>query len=175
LKYFIRDKKRKVETKELAKGTVRNFYKPVKLFCDIHDVGLSWKKIALILPKARKFANDRAPIREEVQTIIEYPDRRNKPLVLVTCSSGIRVGAREYLKWKHIESIKRDDKIVAAKITVHAGENEQYFSFMTPEAFSALKEWMDYRKRCGERRKLAYEDSMGYHWFYLLYYRCITN
>jgi hypothetical protein len=41
LKHFIRDKERKVETKELAEETVRNFYKPVKLFCDIHDVGLS--------------------------------------------------------------------------------------------------------------------------------------
>jgi hypothetical protein len=54
------------------------------------------------------------------------------------------------LKWKHIEPILRDNKIVAAKIIVHAGENEQYFSFMTPEAFQALQEWMDYRKKSGE-------------------------
>jgi hypothetical protein len=134
----------------LAGGTVHNFYKPVKLFCDTHDIDLSWKKMANILPAGRKFANDRAPTLEEIQTIIEYPDRRIKPLVLTTSSSGIRVGAWEYLKWKHIEPIKRDDKVIAAKIIVYAGDNEQYFSFITPEAFQSIQEWMDYRKKSGE-------------------------
>lgn len=66
------------------------------------------------------------------------------------CSSGIRLGAWEYLKWKHIELIRRDEEIVAAKIIVYAGENEQYFSFITPEAFEALEEWMSFRRRSGE-------------------------
>ena len=103
-----------------------------------------------MLPTGRRFANDRAPTHEEIGKVIEYPDRRIKPLVLVTCSSGIRIGAWEYLKWKHIEPIRRDERIVAAKIIVYAGENEQYFSFMTPEAFQAIQEWMDFRKKCGE-------------------------
>ena len=150
LKYFIRDKNQKSEKGQIAGVTVRNFYKPVKLFCDIHDVELSWKKISGIIPQGHRFANDRAPTHEEVGKVIEYPDRRIKPIVLVTCASGIRVGAWEYLKWKHIEPIKRDDKIIAAKIIVYAGENEQYFSFITPEAFEAVQEWMDYRKKAGE-------------------------
>ena len=150
LKYFIRDKKQRAENGELAESTIRNFLKPVKLFCSIHDVELSWKKITMMLPAGQMVANDRAPTREEIRKVIEYPDRRIKPLVLVTCASGIRIGAWEYLKWKHIEPIRRDDRIVAAKITVYAGENEQYFSFITPEAFQALKEWMDFRKKSGE-------------------------
>jgi len=150
LKYFIRDKKRRAENGELSESTIRNFYKPVKLFCKVHEILLSWDKITMMLPEGRRFANDRAPTHEEIGKVIEYPDRRIKPLVLVTCSSGIRVGAWEYLKWKHIEPILRDNKIVAAKIIVYAGENEQYFSFMTPEAFQALQEWMDYRKKSGE-------------------------
>jgi hypothetical protein len=150
LKYFIRDKRRRAEAGELAESTIRNFYKPVKLFCTIHDVELSWKKITNTIPEGRRFANDRAPTHEEIGKVIEYPDRRIKPLVLVTCSSGIRIGAWEYLKWKHIEPIRRDDRIVAAKIIVYAGENEQYISFMTPEAFQALQEWMDFRKKSGE-------------------------
>jgi len=150
LRDFIRSKKEKVEGGELAGASVRSFYKPVKLFCIVHDIELAWKKIAMIMPESRRFANDRAPTREEIETVIKYPDRRIKPLVLVTSSSGIRVGAWEYLKWKHIEPIRRDDRLVAAKITVYGGENEQYFSFITPEAFQSLEEWMDYRKRNGE-------------------------
>ena len=36
LKYFIRDKKRKAEEGQIAESTVRNFCKPVKLFCEVH-------------------------------------------------------------------------------------------------------------------------------------------
>jgi integrase len=156
LKYFIRAKKKNAEEGKLSESTIRNFYKPVRLFCSVHDIELSWKKITNTIPTGRKFANDRAPTHEEVQRVIEYPDRRIKPLVLTMCSSGIRLGAWEYLKWKHIEPIRRMDgdgkkgKIVAAKIIVYAGENEQYFSFITPEAFEALQEWMEYRRISGE-------------------------
>src|ERR1700739_773735 len=38
LKYFIRDKKQRVENGELAESTICNFYKPVKLFCSTHDI-----------------------------------------------------------------------------------------------------------------------------------------
>ena len=40
---------------------------------------------------------------------IEYPDRRIKPIVYTMISSGIRLGAWDYLKWKHIIPIK-DEK-----------------------------------------------------------------
>jgi hypothetical protein len=49
-------------------------------------------------------------------------------------SSGIRLGAWDYLQLKHIIPIEREGKIVAAKILVYPGDNEEYFSFITPEA-----------------------------------------
>jgi hypothetical protein len=57
-------------------------------------------------------------------------------------SSGMRLGAWNYLKWKHITPINKDGKIVAAKIVVYQGDPEQYFSFITPEAFFALEKWI---------------------------------
>ena len=67
-------------------------------------------------------------------------------------SSGIRIGAFETLKWKHITPIHdpKNNDIIAAKILVYPGDREQYYSFLTPEAYTALKEWMDYRSACGE-------------------------
>src|SRR5215831_6300384 len=163
LKLFIRAAKKRAEAGEIAESTIINFYKPVRLFCSVHDIELSWKKITDIIPTGRRVANDRAPTVEEIQCLIEYPDRRIKPLMLTTCASGIRVGAWEYLRWKHIEPIIRDgpnfkylkwdqfgdddrSRVVATKTTVYSGENEQYFSFITPEAFEALDEWMRYRR-----------------------------
>jgi hypothetical protein len=68
------------------------------------------------------------------------------------CSSGIRLGAWDYLKWKHIIPILGlNNEIIAAKIIVYAGEEEEYFSFISLEAYSYLKEWIDYRRDAGEK------------------------
>jgi len=93
LKYYIRAAKKRAEAGEIAESTIRNLYKPIRLFCSVHDIELSWKKITDIIPTGRKVANDRIPTVEEIQRLIGYPDRRIKPLVLTMCSSGIRVGA----------------------------------------------------------------------------------
>ena len=64
------------------------------------------------------------------------------------------IGAWDYLKWKHVIPIKREDdenEIISAKIIVYAGENEEYYSFITHEAYHALKDWMNYRASYGER------------------------
>ena len=65
-------------------------------------------------------------------------------------SSGIRLGAWDYLRWKDIQTIERHGKIVAAKINVYAGDDEEYFSFITPEAYYELEKWMKYRQESGE-------------------------
>ena len=36
------------------------------------------------------------------------------------------------------------------KLIVYPDEPEQYFTFMTPEAYRATKEWMDFRASFGE-------------------------
>jgi len=50
----------------------------------------------------REAANDRDPTIEEIQKLVEYPDRRIKPIVYTMASCGIRIGAFDHLKWKRI-------------------------------------------------------------------------
>jgi hypothetical protein len=61
------------------------------MFCDVTDITIQWKKITRGLPKGKRYADDRAPTLEEIHKIIEYPDRRMKPIVYTMASSGIRV------------------------------------------------------------------------------------
>jgi integrase len=153
---FLQVYKERVQRKEITGATLRNYVKTIKLFCEMNDILVSWKKITRGLPKGRKYADDRAPSLEEIQKIIEYPDRRVKAIVYTMSSSGIRLGAWDYLQWEHIQPIRgrnnnNGNDVVAAKIIVYAGEEgDEYFSFITPEAFYELEKWLDFRKSAGE-------------------------
>jgi hypothetical protein len=148
---FIQLQKDRFNRKEITAGTIRNYVKSIKLFCQMADVSIAWEKITRGLPRARRYADDRAPSIEEIKKICKYPDRRIKPIVYTMVSSGIRVGAWDYLRWRDIQPIERDGEIIAARMIVYAGEeDESYVSFITPAAYRELSEWMKYREESGE-------------------------
>ena len=104
------------------------------------------------MPSGRRASNDRAPTIEEIQKLVEYPDRRIKPIIFTMCSSGIRIGAWNHLQWKHVEPIKNAlGEVVAAKLTIYPGDEEEYYTFITPEAFESLNDWMNFRTSYGEK------------------------
>ncbi len=148
---FVLFQKERIDRQEITSGTLRNYVKAVKLFCRMNRINILWDLISRSLPKVKQHANDRIPKVEEIKKLIEYPDRRIKLIVLLSVSTGIRVGAWDYMKWKHITPIKNENgAILAAKLVVYPNEPEEYFTFMTPEAYNALKEWMDFRVSFGE-------------------------
>ena len=51
---------------------------------------------------------------------------------------------------KDILPIEPHGKIVAAKIIVYAGDDEEYFSFISPESYNELRKWMKFRHESGE-------------------------
>ena len=93
----------------------------------------------------------RAPTIKEVRKVCEYPDRRIKPIIYTMTSSGIRIGAFDYLQWKDVQPIDIDGEIIAAKLIVYSGDSEEYYCFITPEAYTSLKDWMDFRASYGEK------------------------
>lgn len=147
---FLQFQKDRVERGEITGATLRNYVKAIKLFCEMSDILVSWKKITRGLPKVRRYADDRAPTIDEILKIAEYPDRRIKAVVFTMASSGIRIGAWDYLQWGHIQPIERNGKIAAAKMIVYGGDEDEYFTFITPEAYKELEKWMAYRSECGE-------------------------
>lgn len=148
---FIEAQKLRANQGGIKESTIRNYYKAAKLFFEMNDIVLNWKKITRGLPRGREAANDRAPTTEEIQKLVEYPDRRIKAIVYTMISSGIRLGAFDYLKWKHIIPMyNKDGEVIASKIIVYAGDNEEYYSFITFEAYASLKDWMDFRASYGE-------------------------
>lgn len=144
--------KEKAKKEKLSGGTVRNYFKPIWLLLELNRIAADKKGIKRILPKERGHADDRAPTIVEINKLFEYPDRRIKPAALVMLSSGIRVGSWDYLQWKHVNPIEIQAEIVAAKLTVFDTKNDEwYFTFITPEAYYAVKTYIDWRAASGEQ------------------------
>jgi hypothetical protein len=78
---FLDFNKERVRKKELAAGTLKNCYRSAKLFCEMDDLTINWKRISKGLPRAKNSSNDRAATIEEIRKLVEYPDRRIKAIV----------------------------------------------------------------------------------------------
>ena len=138
---FIAFQIERARRNEISETTISNYYKAAKLFCEMNDLSLGWKRIRSGLPRGRKAANDRAPTVEEIQKLVEYPDRRIKAIIYTMASSGIRIGAWDYLQWKHVTPLtNHNEEIIAAKLIIYPGDREEYYAFLTHEAYTALKD-----------------------------------
>ncbi len=74
-----------------------------------------WKKIKIGMPNVKEQADDRTPDISEIKKLSEYPDIRVKSIVYTMISSGIRIGAFDCLKWKHIIPIEREVRLLLQK------------------------------------------------------------
>jgi hypothetical protein len=148
---FLQFQKSRVENGDITAATLRNYVKSINSLCDVCDLTIPWKKITRGLPRGRQASTDRAPTIEEIRKMLEYSDRRIKAIIFTMVSSGIRLGAWDLLQWKHVEPISDENgDIRAAKLLVYAGDVEEYYAFITPEAHDSLKAWMDFRESYGE-------------------------
>ena len=100
----------RVNRKEIVGSTVQNYLKSIKLFCEMADINIQWKKITRGLPKGKSYADDRIPTDVEIQQLLGYPDRRIKAIVFTMTSSSIRLGGWDYLKWGDTGPIKKEGR-----------------------------------------------------------------
>ena len=72
---FTYFQKQRVDRKEISGATERNYVKSIKLFCEMADIPIQWKKITRGLPRGKKYADDRIPTLDEIKRLVEYPVR----------------------------------------------------------------------------------------------------
>jgi integrase len=117
-------------------NSITNYYKPVKLFCEMNGVLVNWRLISKGIKKGNQISEDRPPSVEEIKRLMEYPDIRIKAIVSVMISSGIRSGSWDYMKWKDITPISKNGVVVAAKLNAFNTKTKRfYLTFISSEAF----------------------------------------
>ena len=96
-----------------------------------------------------KVAEDRPYTHSEIQKLLDHSSVRNRAMILLMSSAGLRVGALPILRLKDLEPI---DKYNIWKVNVYAkSKKSAYFSFCSPEARKQISMYLDHRKRWGER------------------------
>jgi hypothetical protein len=84
--------------------------------------------LVLKIIHSHHFADDKASTIEEILRLVKYPDRRINAIIYFMASGEFRVEVWEYLylKWGHLIPLERNGKIVAAKLIINYGEDEEY-------------------------------------------------
>ena len=132
---------------EIASATIHMYVGAVHSFLVYEEIEkFNWKKVNRTLPPRRAFGLDRAPRIEEIRQLLGVSDKRLKVVILIMCSSGMRIGGFDYL---YIGNYSRLESGIG-RLVIYRGEPEQYVSFVTPECCDAIENYLDERRRLGE-------------------------
>jgi hypothetical protein len=143
----------KVRNGEITTGSCSVSLPPVKLFCEMNDIVLNWRKINKLLPHGNDNAADEAYTREQIKKMLDYSDLRAKIPILFMSSSGMRLGGFQGLTDGCVKPIydEKANKLLAAHVVVYKGTEDEYDTFISPEAFHAYEEYRNLRIKFGEK------------------------
>jgi integrase len=123
---------------------LKSYIGAVRSLCNFCDIQLNWSRITKVIPKSPR-PWDRAILVEEARKAYEPADSRLKFIITLLASSGIRVGAFDFLSVKDLQ-VKEGYGI----LTVYRGEPEEYTTFVSSECIHDYTNYLDERKRAGE-------------------------
>ena len=133
----------------LSGNSINTRIDSIKKFYESNDIDLRWKKIKGYIGSRRKrVKKDRPYTHEEIKKILDKANERERVVILLMASSGMRIGALNTLKVKHLQSI---DKYSIYKIMVYENEEDEYITFCTPECRIVIDSYLRYRRLHGER------------------------
>ena len=133
--------------RKLGANAINLYLSPIMHFYAMNDITLNRKKIGRYVPENIRKHTDRTYTREEITRLLEFCDLRDRSIVLLFASTGIRIGGIPDLRLEHLTKI---EKYSLYQITVYQGYSEEYITFCTPECRNAIDNYLNYRERCGE-------------------------
>lgn len=138
------------DKEKLAPASMKVRLAAVKSFCKISDFeGINWKKVKRYIGESYRKAEDRPYTREEIKSLLDTAHSlRDKAIILLLASSGMRRGAIIKLQLKHLKPLEKYHIFV---IDVYKQAREHYYTFCTPEARKAIEEYLDLRTRLREK------------------------
>jgi len=138
--------------------TIYNTRNAIKKLLDMNEIALVWKKIDSMMPEDIQDNDSRGWTRQEIKKLLNHANAQDSCAVLIASSSGIRLGAFDFL-WGDVkpvyfndgkflfesydvtESVDKECKVVCAIIKVYRDAKESYYAFITPETYDSVLEY----------------------------------
>ena len=150
LEILIRNYIIQLKENKRSSATVTSYLSAIAHFFEMNDMVLNWKKLNKFKGKHRDIAEDKPYSRDQIKTLLEYANLRDKCIILLMSSAGLRRGALPILKVQDLTILPRYNLY---KIRVYAMDNEEYFTYCTPECTRLMDQYLDWRTRQGETLK----------------------
>ncbi|MGC2681664.1 MAG: site-specific integrase [Candidatus Nitrosopolaris sp.] len=132
----------------LRYATRSQYVAAIITFYDLNEVVLNKKRIYRYLGEEERPIENRGYTTEEITKMLEVCDERVRALILFLSSTGVRIRAIIELKLEDLVSVPDYD---IYQVTVYSDAKERYLTFTTPEAAKAIKVYLNYRERYGEK------------------------
>ena len=153
IKYVLELKKKSKNTAgkpkrgETSVNSIKKYTAGIKSFLEDHEISLPWKKIARFYPE--EVTNDyRSYTRQEISKLLSMADLRDRCIILLMASSGIRVGAIPSLT---IKSLKKLDEGLGLLTVYGESKKSRYVTLVTPECMASIEEYLELRRKRGEK------------------------
>jgi integrase len=125
----------------------------IRKFCQTNDLTLNWDKICQYKgdedADTESADEGRGYSHEEIGKMLAISDYRMKVIILLLASTGMRVGALIPLCVGNLEKILESG--LYSIIVYKKNRKSKYETFCTPECASAIDDYLEYRKRNGEK------------------------
>jgi integrase len=133
-----------------SSASIMMYLSAIRKFYEMNDITmLNWTKIHSYEGEHEKVADDRPYTHSEVQQMISHTSIRNRAIILMLWSSGVRVGAIPLMRIKDLEPI---DQYNLYKVTVYPKSRKSiYRTYCSPEARAAIDSYFAWRGRWGDK------------------------
>jgi len=141
----------KLDKEKKAPQTQVTYFRGAKKFVEVcaPDLKVNWKRVEL--PKIWRVEEDRVPTKEELREILRFGRIDDRVTVSFMVSSGVRQNTLISLKVGDVDLETYEDVGIVYVKPEKAKGKVGYVTFITPEAKTVLKQYLEYRERMGEK------------------------
>jgi integrase len=135
------------QDRKLSPATVSSRIAAVNHFLEMNDIVINLKKIKKFEGKFRNIIEDKPYTRQQIKRLVDIASMRDKAIILLMASSGMRRGALSHLRLRDMERI---EKYGLLKFNVYKKDQESYITYCTPECTKAIDQYLRWREKLGE-------------------------